>query len=150
MIVAVISNKAIGAQVKELFFDRAAVINDVDKTARRALAGFGGLTRTISRRSIRKRKTISAPGKPPTSQTGLLKRFIFFSFDPQSRSVVIGPAALQRVEGGGDGPSLLEFGGKRTSGQRGKQVFRPRPFMGPAFDKAQEKLPDIWQKSAIR
>ena len=115
----------------------------VDKTTRRALSRFGAFVRTTARRSIRKKKTSSEPGKPPASHTGLLKRFIFFGYQPQSKSVVIGPAKLNK---GSAAPSILEYGGKTKIDGR-KVNIKARPYMGSAFEKEKQNLPKIWQQS---
>ena len=97
----------------------------------------GALVRTIARRSIRRRKKASQPGTPPTNREGQLKRFLFFSWDPTTQSVVIGPEQL----GGSDTPAVLE-GTRRRGRQRG---LKPRPFMVPALEKAKAKLPELWR-----
>ena len=138
---------------QRMFFDRSKVKRAVDRTSRRVLSKFGAFVRRSARSSIRKRKKISAPGQPPSSHSGLLKRFIFFGYDPApgpgSGSVVIGPVRLTR-KGRGQAPALLEHGGTTTLRRRGKRVqanFRQRPFMGPAFEKEKPKLPAMWRDS---
>ena len=81
-------------QAKGLFFDRASVMSAADRATRRVLSKFGAYVRQTARTSIRKRKSISQPGQPPSSHTGLLKRNIFFVFSPDTQSVVIGPILL--------------------------------------------------------
>jgi hypothetical protein len=132
-----------------MFFDRAVVRSRVDIATRRVLSRFGAFVRRTAKGSIRKRRRTSAPGQPPSSHTGLLRRFIFFGYDPSARSVIIGPAQLTG-QGRGDAPSLLEYGGTFTGEQRGRRKtrrYRARPFMGPAFEKEQPKLPGMWQDS---
>ena len=139
-------------RIKKLFFDRRAVIDAVSRAKRKVLSRMGAFIRTAARSSIRKRKGVSAPGSPPHSHTGLLKRFIFFGYDPQTDSVVIGPAKLNK---GGEAPHVLEFGGttvvekRRLSGkhERRRVNIRPRPYMGPALQKEQSKLPPMWAGS---
>jgi len=142
----------IDLRLKELFFDRKAVTRKVDADTRRVLSKFGAFVRRTARSSIRKRKGASQPGSPPSSHTGLLKKFIWFGYDPGSRSVVIGPARLSQ-NGRGKAPSLLEYGGRTTLQRNGKRVranFRGRPYMGPAFEKEQPKLPAMWAGSIPR
>ena len=136
-------------EVKQLFFDTKAVRDKVDATTRRVLSRFGAFVRRTARSSIRKRKRISEPGSPPSSHTGLLKKFIFFGYDTQKRSVVIGPERLSQA-GRGEAPHLLEYGGTGTAERRGKRKqmrIRPRPFMGPAFEKEEPQLPAMWRDS---
>ena len=134
-------------QAKGLFFDRSAVTNAADRAERRVLSRFGAFVRRGARSSIRKRKTASQPGSPPSSHVGLLKRNIFFVYEPQRGNVVIGPILLNK---GTDAPALLEHGGSVTRRRRKKRVrmtYRPRPFMGPAFEREKPKLPQMWRDS---
>lgn len=135
---------------KAMFFDRQKVIDATDRASRRVLSRFGAFVRQRARTSIRKRKGTSAPGKPPHSHVGLLRRFIFFGYDPRKRSVVIGPTALSNSNG--EAPSLLEYGGTTRirdtrNGRRRTARFRGRPYMGPALEAEQPKLPSMWRDS---
>ncbi|QDU71040.1 hypothetical protein [Mucisphaera calidilacus] len=139
-------------RIKDLFFDTRAVRRRVDHATRAVLSRFGAFVRRTARSSIRKRKRISEPGSPPSSHTGLLKKFIFVGYDPKKNSVVIGPARLSG-SARGQAPGLLEYGDSTTltrSGQRRRVTIRARPFMGPAFDKELPKLPSLWRDSVIR
>ncbi len=111
--------------VKKAFFDKKAVTSAIDKGLKQALSKFGAFVRTRSKSSIRKRKAIAAPGSPPSSHEGSLKKLIFFSYDAAQKSVVIGPVLKT---GGGEAPRLLEHGG---TGRKGR--YAARPFMLPAF-----------------
>ncbi len=139
----------IDLRIKELFFDRGPVIKRVDQATRRVFSRFGAFVHRSAKSSIRKRKRPAAPGQPPSSHTGLLKKFIFFGYDPGHRSVVIGPAPL----GSGtnvQAPPLLEYGGATTVEHRGRRKranYPARPFMGPAFTNEQTKLPAMWRDS---
>lgn len=139
----------IGLRVKQSFFDTKKVRRATDRATRRVLSRFGAFVRRTARSSIRRRKRISRPGEPPSSRTGLLKRFIFFGYDTRARSVVIGPARLTR-KGRGEAPSLLEYGGRTTLKRRGRRRrarYAARPFMGPAFEKEKPQLPAMWRGS---
>lgn len=130
---------------KRWFFDRQAVIDATDKATRKVLSRFGAFVRTTARHSIRKRKTSAPPGSPPSSHTGLLKKFIFFGYDRDKRSVVIGPAKLNTAT---EAPSVLEHGGTTTIETKRKKRrvnISARPYMGPAFEKEKTKLPQMWQ-----
>ena len=126
----------IDVKFKRMFFDSPHVIASVDNAARKVFTRFGALVRKIARNSIRKRKSHAPPGSPPSSHTGLLKRFIWFGYEPDSRSVVIGPARLSG-KNRGEAPSLLEYG----------KEFPARPYMGPALEKANPELPCLWKDS---
>jgi hypothetical protein len=135
-------------EIINLFFDKQAVRDKVDVGTRRVLSKFGAFVRRTARRSIRPRKRISNPGAPPSSHLGLLKKFIFFGYEPTARSVVIGPVRLSQ-NGRGEAPALLEHGGTGKIGKR-RARYRPRPFMGPAFQKELPKLPAMWRDSIPR
>ena len=117
-------------QAKRLFFDRKAVTDQVDKAERGVLSRFGAFVRWNARRRIRKRKKVSQPGQAPSSRTGLLKRLLYFVWDPSSRSVVIGPAALNG--GDRDGAEMLEKGGTTT---RKLWVIQPEDIAGATRDR---------------
>ena len=139
----------IGFEIKKLFFDRQAVISKVDTATRRVLSKFGAFVRRSAKSSIRKRKKAAPPGQPPSSHTGLLKKFIFFGYDAARQSVVIGPTRLNQ-KGRGEAPPLLEYGGKATLVRRGKKkrvTYQARPYMGPAFEKEKPQLPAMWRGS---
>lgn len=106
--------------------------NPIPQEKRRVGIRQGALLRTIARRSIRKRARPSRPGDPPRSKTGLLRNFIFYSWDPASQSVIVG---AQRLSGKGLGqaPARLEHGD------------RNRPFMVPALQTGKSKLPELWR-----
>ncbi|MDH4203810.1 MAG: hypothetical protein OEV87_13090 [Phycisphaerae bacterium] len=138
-----------GFKITHLFFDSPKIIRSVDKSTRKVLSKFGAFVRRTAKQSIRKRKKTSTPGSPPSSHTGLLKRFIFFGYDPQKHSVVIGPTRLTE-NNRGEAPSILEYGGRTTVEANNKKTrvrIRTRPFMGPAFEKEKTNLPALWKNS---
>jgi hypothetical protein len=193
-------------RVRDSFFDRQGVLNQISKKSASVMRSFGALTRTIAKRSMKKRKDASEPGQPPRVIRGQLKKFIYFVYDRNSKSVVIGPIAWNSPIG--IVPPILEYGGKitgkknkrrtirvvgdggevRIGGKRSvttkltrktlkgnvdvtyaklttplmaaranqiqEQLYGPlnipsfeieaRPYMRPAFDVAEEKLPELW------
>ena len=145
----------IGFKLKAMqsrFFDSTKVISAAGRAKRKVLSRFGAFVRRTAKSSIRKRKKVSSPGSPPTSRTGLLKKFIFFGYIPASDSVVVGPIKLNSKIG--ETPRALELGGKTTIVSRGKKSkskktvsIAARPFMTPAMDKELPKLPDMWKNS---
>lgn len=132
-------------KIRHVFFDSPKVTRSVDKTTRKVLSRFGAFVRRTAKQSIRKRKKSSPAGQPPSSHTGLLKRFIFFGYDPRKKSVVIGPELL--TDGSqGQAPSVLEYGGKIAFNKKRVNISA-RPFMGPAFEKEKTHLPSMWKDS---
>jgi hypothetical protein len=136
---------------KSMFFDTAKVRRAVSDGTRKVLSKFGAFVRTAARHSIRKRKAVSQPGQPPSSHAGLLRKLIYFGYDQTRKSVVIGPTPLR---GTAEAPPLLEYGGRaRRKARGGKAVqatYRPRPFMGPAFEAEKKKLPALWAGSVSK
>jgi hypothetical protein len=140
----------IDMRIKSLFFDRPKVIRAVDRAKRRSLSKAGAFIRQRARTSIRKRKRSSRPGEPPSSHTGLLRRFILFGYDRRSDSVVVGPVGFRRSLA----PNVLEFGGRATVTERrgSRRKMRTvriaaRPYMRPALEKERSNLPKVWRNS---
>jgi len=87
------------------------VTDAMDHASRRALFRAGGMIRRISSRSIRQVGKFgkgSAPGKPPKSRLGWLKRSIHFKVMDDSRSVIIGPTRFNRKD---NAAQINEIGG---------------------------------------
>lgn len=146
------------AAAKENFFDTEKVRQAVDQATLRNLSKIGAFVRTRSRSSIRKRKSASNPGSPPSSHTGLLKDLIFFGLERGSEpNVVIGPVLANRSmrgakpQAGMTGPQILEDGGDMEIDHHGKLRtvrIEPRPYMKPAFDYViTQELDKIWKDS---
>lgn len=94
-----------------MHLNSAAVKKMVNSKTRRALARAGGYTRSIAKRSIKKANSASAPGQPPRSHRGLLKNFIFYNYDPSTKSVIVGPEKVVRPGLTAGTPKTLEYGG---------------------------------------
>jgi hypothetical protein len=148
-------NSFIPGGVKNSFFDTKKVQKYADRKSRRMLAIFGYRVRRSARQKIRKRKSTSAPGKPPTDQTGRLKRSIFFYYDHLRQSVVIGPVVLPNST---MAQETLEHGGavqmksrpsfrKRRGAGRKKTKIEARPYMGPAWNQELPGLDELWRKT---
>jgi hypothetical protein len=132
---------------KRGFFDRKRVLDATDRATRRVLSRFGAFVRQRDRTSQRRDKKVSDPGSPPSAHVGFVRDFTFFAYDDASRSVVIGPAKLNRP---GAVLPLLEEGGEATIKRHGKDArafYRPRPHTKPAFDIELAKMPPDWRDS---
>ena len=136
----------------DMFFDTDRVKKSADAATRKALSQAGAFIRTTAKHSIRQRKKPSAPGQPPSSHSGLLRRFIFFGYDEARKTVVVGPMRLNQKIGAA--PEALEHGGESVvvEGLRGKRRkrkvrVRARPFMGPAMEQEIPKFPGLWANS---
>jgi len=147
------------ANFKLLFFDQAAVRNQMDTRSRAALGRFGALVRKTAIASVKEAPaTRHAPaGSPPFSHVSARRRklnqkrkaagkkavggfkglkHVLFAYDPAKRSVIIGPASNRSRSI--TIPEILE---------EGKLDTAERPFMGPAFEKSRPKLDSLWAGS---
>lgn len=121
--------------VKRTFFDRAAVQDAVDRGTVRALSKMGAYHRRAQKSLVRYRKKVSQPGKPPsahrserftrtktnrkgetkTQSQSPFRELIFFGYDPNTKSVVSGPAKFFKSQAAGKpATETLEEGGMVT------------------------------------
>lgn len=132
---------------KGRFFDPKKVTDPAERAQLKMLAKHGAFVRRKAKSLIRKRKRVSAPGEPPSSHSGLLKKFIFFFVDKKARSAITGPILLDGRSETPPNPSLLEYGGdavrrrwdaKRKELREARGVsYEARPFMRPAQEEVQ-------------
>ena len=139
----------------KLAFNQNAIIAPADRFQVKLLNQMGGLTRKISRRSIRpatSKRQISQPGQPPVTHRGRInyRDTIFYVVDAKAKTMVCGAVLLLDTDAAGQTvPGILEKGGvvmrlNRRTFQRKPASIRERPHMAPAFAKAIEtKLPDL-------
>jgi hypothetical protein len=104
--------------IRDMFFDRIAVLARLDRAEQRELSRIGAFVRKRGRSLLRKRKRVSAPGEVPSvhsSDNRVSLRNILFGYDARIHGVVIGPVRLNQVNLTDTGrvsiPSLMEFGG---------------------------------------
>ncbi len=119
-------------------FDKQKVLAKTNRGNITSLGHAGAALRLTARRSIRTRKKASPPGMPPHSRRGQLRRAVAYAVDKQRQVVVIGPE--QDVVG--KSGSAHEFGGHYR-----RERYPKRPFMGPALEKLQDRLPNFWANS---
>jgi hypothetical protein len=106
----------VDVRVKELFFDRPAVERAMDEPAKVMMEIGAKHIRRRAQTSMRYtsgrpgKYTPSKPGQPPRAvrEHPLVRRHLYYHYDPSSRSAVIGPARLAIDTGA---PHTLEFGG---------------------------------------
>ena len=142
----------------QMFFDQPRVKRAVDGAKRSVLSKAGAFVRQRARTLIRPRQRSARPGEPPSSHTGLLRRFIWFGYDRQQDSVVIGPAPLNTSGGRSPYgqttvPEALELGGTVAARERGKREVRHyagNPYMGPAMEKEADRFGQLWRDSVRR
>ena len=144
-------------QLKQLFFDRSAVQKAADRAKVRVLSKLGAYVRRAAQTSMRRRKKGSSqPGQPPFAKSGEMRDLLFFSYDPASKSVVVGPLGF-KSKGGQTVPQLHEYGGEQTimDGPRDRRKPRlcrypARPFMAPALAKTLPKFAEAFRGSISR
>ena len=101
------------------------------------LGHAGAAIRLTAKRSIRRSKKPSPAGRPPHTRKGQLRGALAYAVEGQA-SVVVGPEHHKVGTAG----AAHEKGG-RYKGQR----YPKRPFMGPALEQNQDKLPKLWANS---
>ncbi len=116
-------------KVKDMFFDRARVINTIRAEDRRRLSKIGAYVRQRARTDVLKRPPKSkrslfppsAPGSPPhvhSNDSFATLRNILFALNSDWESVIIGPRGVPSLKLSGASrptvPALMEFGGKAT------------------------------------
>jgi hypothetical protein len=148
---------AIARDKKQFFFDRQIVIDAVGKATAQNMSRAGSFIQRAARSSLRRRKSPSAPGQPPsvhTNDRAATLKNIWFTFDPANTSVVVGPLKLGRSQLVGSDqptvPALHEFGGVAVVGKgnrRRRARYAARPFMGPAMIKELPKFEGLWADS---
>ncbi len=136
----------------DMFFDKKAIVRATDAATRRSLSKAGAFVRTAARSSIRRRKAVSSPGSPPSSHTGLQRRWVFLGYGRGRRTDVIGPMKLNRKVG--NAPEALEHGGAsivvdglRRRRRKRRVRIAARPYRAPALAKEAPKLPKLWKDS---
>jgi hypothetical protein len=136
----------------KVFFDKPGILQRMDRKTARVLSSTGAFTRTVMKRGMRKRKKIGGPGEFPSAHDGRLRNLIFFSHEPSTKSVVVGPLIFQSkrqvATGGKTGAQLLNEGGTavrrrlvgRRAARRMVRRYRPRPFVALTRPTAAKKL----------
>ena len=117
-------------------FDENQVLGAAKRGNTKALTRVGAYVRKTARNAVSRSRSASAPGKPPHTRRGLLKRSILFGVEKERQAVVIGPA-FQFI---GIAMTAHEFGGKYR-----RRKYPKRPLMGPTLTKAAPQLPKLWE-----
>ena len=95
------------------FLDYSELLAKVDAAKRKNLSFSGAVLRRSAQESMRYRKKPAAAGQPPSAHKEgkgpLLRKRLFFAFEPATESVVVGPEALPGAKA--DAPELMERGG---------------------------------------
>lgn len=173
---------------KDNFFDAEKVLKKLGIAQRRVLSRYGAFVRTRAKTSLRYKQGPSEPGKPPHAHKGnlrvrkdkktgankwrtisLLREYIFFGYESDRETVVVGPALLNSSKHNRSRytvPELLEHGGTRQGDGRevmvtlkpgrnrtgqftsrketrrldGTLTYKPRPYMQPAADAEKAQL----------
>lgn len=126
---------------KGSFFDATPVLKAMDRAEQKALSRFGAFVRQRWRTSLRYQEGPSQPGQPPSAHRSTLRtktnrktgqksrqaisperEFVFFAYDPATKSVIVGPAKTNQKPRRGMGGLLvteaIEYGGSETITER--------------------------------
>jgi hypothetical protein len=101
--------------------DKALVLKAAADATRIVTGKQGAVVRKTAMWRIRTSRKPSQPGNPPHSHTGILKRFLVYSWDPSTKTTVVGPMATNQIYFNrhrqpvkGTVPQILEEGGDIT------------------------------------
>ena len=119
-------------------FDENRILIAVKSGNIAALRRAGAYVRKSARNKVSQSPKASAPGTPPNTRSGLLKKSLLFGVEKQRQSVVVGPAEKFI----GTSMKAHEFGGIYR-----KRRYPKRPLMGPTLQLTASKLPSLWEKS---
>ena len=127
----------VGMQVRTRS-DVQKVLRKVRRANIRSLGHAGGTIRKVARHSIRRSPNPSAPGRPPHTRKGQLRRSVLYAVEKSRQSVVIGPSVALV----GTSAAAHEFGGRYR-----RERYPRRRFMGPALEQTRSRLPRQWAGS---
>ncbi len=174
---------------KKLFFDRLP--GEASKKTQDPLSKGGAYVRQVAKNLLKYRKDSAPPNAPPhvhqfftrvrkNTQTGEVKRqnvsplkeLIYFGYDQQSQSVVVGPVLFKpsgkrkhhplestvpgTLERGGKVRIEEEVSTKAAGGHRVTRIrttvrnYKPHPFMKYALTRSAVKLPEMFKGALIR
>lgn len=143
---------------KGTFFDKKKVMDPAKRAIKKAFGKFGAYTRQRAKTSLRYSDKSARPGEPPhahktatraktNKKTGLVKiqpisllrEYIFFGWEEQTQTIVIGPALLRntnsRTRTAKTIPELMEYGGDAVVTQE-KILSRRGPDQVPVIAKS--------------
>ena len=120
----------------EVEFDGDGLVAKVAKASVDVLRRMGAYVRAIARRKVTRSDKASAPGSPPHTRKGALKRGILFGVERDGGSVVVGPS--ERFVG--QSMSAHEFGGAYR-----RERYPKRPLMGPSLKESAPHLAKMWR-----
>jgi hypothetical protein len=144
-------------EISKLFFNSPAVLAATTKAERKVLSRIGAFLRSDIRQNIRNRRRPSRQGEGPTNQTGILKNFTTFDYDPANHSVVAGPKKLSGMTSE-DCPFVLEHGGMIKTSARIRRLNKnapsmayisARPYVRPALNKNINIIPEQWRDAIV-
>jgi hypothetical protein len=96
--------------------------------------------------AFRQQQLASGAGKPPhRGPLDLLRKHIYFSYDPTSESVVIAPLVFAKqppLIGAQNVPELLEFGGREVF-KHYTGTYAPHPYVRPTKVLAEMKMAEL-------
>lgn len=163
-----------GIRVVANKLDTSKILRRERRATERNEARAAATLRKIARRSLRRRKSVSKPGSPPSHRTNPGLKFILFTKNKSINGYSVGPVIYGRQRFDRPAPNIHEQGGsaritrlarrkkkrrfsrggKRSSFRRAKRTrfarvyrFKERPFMRPALIEVLPKYLDLFKAS---
>lgn len=116
--------------------DNQRLLIRVKKASVEALRRAGAYVRKVARHKVKTSDNSSAPGTPPNTRDGALKRSLLFGLDKKNNTVYVGSS--HRLLG--TALAAHEFGGKYK-----RERYPKRPLMQPALKQSTPKLSQFWK-----
>ena len=116
-------------------FDEAGLLARIAHATKDILKRAGAYVRSVARRKVSVSPKASAPGRPPHSRRGLLKRAILCGLDRNGKSVLAGPG----FNFTGESAAAHEFGGRYR-----RERYPKRPLMGPSLKESAPHIARMW------
>lgn len=123
---------------------RRKKLSEMSKDERRRFHSRAEYARLHGRPTPKRPYMPSAPGEPPRTRVGLIKKMVLYAYDPDNKSVVVGPAALP---GGTGAPANLEYGATIDT-TNGRVRIAPRPYMQPQLEVFAPQMPRFLAEAA--
>lgn len=138
-------------KLTDAFLDNPKIQKYLDQKTKKVFVRFGGTVRKTAQFSMRSRKGTAPAGQPPYAhKKKLLRKLLFFSYDVNTKTVVIGPVRIERTMDQHI-PKLMEEGGKVAKETRSGKIvtldYTPHPFMQPAFETHIGKLAEMYRNA---
>ena len=118
----------------DIELDEDGLVARIVRASKEFLRRAGAYVRKVAQRKVATSPKASAPGQPPHTRQGALRRGIVFATDGE-KSVLVGPGFRQL----GESMAAHEFGGRYR-----RERYPKRPLMGPSLKESTPHLAKMW------